>query len=200
MSTATKAKERPIIFSGPMVKAILDGSKTQTRRVVKPQPHRTIDGARVNRDGFIEWWQDHTGMRGVGGKSCPYGIAGDKLWVLENFRYSGGGDSKRAIYKCDGKTGVFHPHSGYLDCRWRPSIHMPRWASRITLKVTDVSVERLLSITAKGVVAEGFPFSSDLDQFKLDWNTTNAKLGFGWAENPWVWVITFRKLELEAAP
>lgn len=150
-----EARERPILFSGPMVRAILDGTKTQTRRVVKPQP---------------------AGAWAAPGKTmCPYGAPGDRLWVRETWCYAT--DSFAccvgAGYKADGATMirssldaslipegalVFNGHSEKWPENvrsWRPSIHMPRWASRLTLQVTDVRVERLQDISMEGARAEG---------------------------------------------
>jgi hypothetical protein len=155
------SKERGILFSAPMVRAILEGRKTQTRRVVKNQ---------VRRDGY----------------TCPYGKPGDVLWVRETWcgdRFNGVG--YRAT---DAQSGP-----------WKPSIFMPRWASRITLEITDVQVERVHDINECDIVAEGIPFPTDryvsyeelLAAFRDLWDSINGKT-YPWASNPWVWALTFK--------
>ena len=170
-------KERPILFSAPMVRAILSGAKTQTRRIIKPQP---IDSA-----------DDPIGAYTVdGGRSwrCPHGRPGDRLWVREAF---------------------IHEPADYC---WKPSIHMPRWASRITLEITDVRVERLQDISEADAVAEGCePIRPELvqdgmivrqgrsavEEFRLVWEQIHG--GGSWEKNPWVWVIKFKKLAQQEA-
>ena len=187
-------KERPILFSGPMVRAILDGRKTQTRRVVKPQPvgrQRVIEGlAHVTRgmnpadDGAV-WYVGDCISSGVEIR-CPFGSPGDRLWVKETW--------------CRGRAFVFYradcggdPPSEYTDDwnaplvdRWRPSIHMPRSASRLTLEVVSVRVERLADISEADAKAEGYASASEF-------------LGAPWAcsvgPNPWVWVVEFKRVE-----
>lgn len=171
--------ERPIIFSGPMVRAILSGAKTQTRRVVKPQPIDPLDDA-----GFdpvnLEWRWDHDNVR-----RCPYGVRGDRLYVKEKFACSDVyGHTAKLAYdadaRCGYKTGgVFVPHGRILEAsgygwwasqpkacsdtyglkgyggRWKSSRFMPRWASRIALEVTGVRVERVQDISEADAIAEG---------------------------------------------
>lgn len=172
--------EHPIIFSTDMVKAILERRATQTRRVIKPQPVSSELEA-----------------------SCPYGREGNTLWVRETwspilFEVS---DSPAAdiIYRADWNSPL--PYSG----KWKSPCFMPRWASRITLRITEVSPERLQDITVGGymlpsdVHKEGCPVKGDIvgereaQWFIALWDSINAKRGFGWGENPWVWVITFEK-------
>lgn len=179
-------KERGIIFSGPMVYAIQEDRKTQTRRIVKPQP----DGETVMHVNYGHGWSE--ALR------CPYGVAGDRLWVRETFALeskSYAGDKVR--YRADGK-----PTSG----AWRPSIHMPRWASRITLEITGVRVERLQEISeadakAEGVIPTGRRAThkwcngedvSHRRQFADLWDSLHGK--GAWEQNPWVWVVEFRRL------
>jgi hypothetical protein len=157
-------KARPIIFTGPMVRALLDGRKSQTRRIVKPQPAG-------------EW--------AVPGKSvCPYGVAGDLLWVRENL-YQFGGPIE---YAAD-------PGMPSFKRRQTPSIHMPRHASRVTLKITAVRVERLQEITQSDTVAEGMPVTTGpfvhhtIADFRKLWGTING--AESWDANPWVWVVAF---------
>jgi hypothetical protein len=180
--------ERPILFSGPMVRAILDGIKTQTRRPVKPQPH-----AGVRSSPFVQ-----SGVEDGHGRELRWPLAlGDWLWVKETWSTEwimNPGDT-RVAYRAD--ELAFD-----ADYRWRPSIHMPRWASRLTLKVTGVRVERLQSISAEDCIAEGLTTTlrehdaaCDLrDQFRAMWDATYAKRGYGWETNLWVWVIGFRAL------
>lgn len=167
-------KERPILFSAPMVRAILDGRKTVTRRVVKPQPeNRGVMGvtrmlAFKKRTGpdFWLWPNAKDEIQAM----CPYGRPGDRLWVREAhsiFQTHGQhrADDKRwgpwdglpTQLSADG-TQIAYYREGFDRCdpgRWRPSIHMPRWASRITLEVTSVRVERLKDITEAGAIADG---------------------------------------------
>lgn len=177
-------KERPILFSAPMVRAILEGRKTQTRRVLKHQPpddvapitvaryHPTI----IDRHGdeapgdevFGAYSED-----GVWGCKCPYGEPGDRLWVRETWStdfaryypcervwYAADDDRRHDIEVRDGVRGIFSPESNlHVPFRWRPSIHMPRWASRITREITRVRVERLQDISEADAVAEGAVFT-----------------------------------------
>lgn len=211
MPIATEVKERPILFSGPMVRAILDDRKTQTRRIIKPQPPEGFRSMVRDCDPKGGWWfcnmPPQRGPFSVGEfkkwdhvyPQCPYGKPGDRLWVRETWATERQFDhlapanihpSAHSVDRCLYGSQIV---SGYH--RSRPSIHMPRWASRITLEVTGVRVERLKEIVAKDVAAEGYPFSSDLDQFKLLWNDLNAKRGYGWEVDPWVWVIEFKRTQ-----
>lgn len=172
-------KERPILFSGEMVRAILDGRKTQTRRVIKPQgePY-TIEDVDVLK--------------------CPYGIPGDRLWVRETFAdLRGMGFGHKWAYRADTPEGSESDRIriGY-GVRWKPSIHMPRWASRITLEITDIRVERVQDITYIDAKAEGVEYEKGYtdprEAFATLWNSINAKRDYGWAMNPWVWIIEFK--------
>ena len=204
-------KERPIIFSTPMVRAILDGRKTQTRRVIKPQPEYN------ENEGFC-WRGWATGIAFPGKRKdanfsdrCPYGTPGDRLWVRETFAETDTAeDSPVVAYKAGGSIliGRDHPNGNdFLLCgteserdidveQWKPSIHMPRWAARILLEITSVRVERLQEIGENDALAEGIPWRG-LDHetargaFRELWDSINAKRGFGWGNNPWVWVIGF---------
>lgn len=196
---AAGTRERPILFSGAMVRAILDGAKTQTRRVVT---------RRVNDEG--QWvvtrpggWADgrpHTSEEIVGqGWRCPYGQPGDRLWVRETW-WPRCGDAhlygiREVVYRCDygGTGGCLTPRS------WRPSIHMPRWASRLTLELTAVRVQRVQEISKEDATAEGFERTPCLpidprDWFRGRWDALNAKRGYPWDANPWVWALTFRRV------
>lgn len=196
--TTNKPKERPILFNAEMVRAILDGRKTQTRRIIKPQP--VWDTAFTGKEGLVlgenVWSPDEYANYAT----CPYGQPGDRLWVRETF----------AEGLCTDSTLAFRATHKPIDLaegwdekiKWRPSIHMPRWASRITLEITGVRVERLQDISDKDARAEGassvsFPVTenqrSDIDRFRALWNLT---YGAGaWGENPWVWVIEFKRVE-----
>lgn len=246
----TAPKERPILFSGQMVTAILAGQKTQTRRVIKGQALERLAPDMFMREFVAD---PENGL-------CPYGQPGDRLWVREAWRIvNWNEDGDWGIrYEADGDHHVFEPTADqltedqgeryWIECsddmeaagfatnedtfqfewqradepepetptRLRPSIHMPRWASRLTLEVVSVRVERLQAITVADVVAEGI----DLDGEHADdflnaehaqagglsipcdhpevypfvrlWDSINAKRGHAWADNPWVWVVEFK--------
>ena len=206
-------KERPILFSSPMVRAILDGRKTQTRRVVKPQPESGHDGEPYWHVGGYRAWQfrgiaDPLRMGTNNPLVCPYGQPGDRLWVRETMDVSYQGS---AYYAADGaqigdrdELGDLcerygHPYF-FNELKGIPSIHMPRWASRITLEVTGVRVERLQDISEKDSKAEG-ALKQRLDDleppthwrgFKGVWESING--AGSWDANPWVWVVEFRRL------
>ena len=175
--------EHPILFSGPMVRAILEGRKTQTRRVIKPQ---------------TTWGSDV--------EYCPHGVPGDRLWVretwcpLERADWSRPGREYNVNYKADAtpEGECIRKEMGY---QWKPSIFMPRWASRITLEITGVKVERIQElldhkdIMAEGILPdEGPRCYSCRTRFAELWDSLNAKRGYGWDANPWVWVIEFKRL------
>lgn len=174
-------KERPILFSAPMVRALLDGRKTQTRRVVKPQPTATREEA-IRTYGKGGTFILEAGFFGV---RCPYGQLGDRLWVRETW----GACAGSPVYRADDNATC--PDGG----RWKPSIHMPRWASRITLEVTGVRVERLQDISEEDAIAEGVPEQrGDPWAFQCLWDSINgARERCSWAANPWVWAITFSR-------
>jgi len=200
MTTTTAVKERPILFSGPMVRAILEGRKTMTRRVVKPQPFTVL-----SRD---EWHSramsgvDPYGCRPIGSRvleemqdECPYGKPGERLWVRETFaKWTSGNCKECCVYRADVPQAY----------EWKPSIHMPRWASRITLEITDVQVERLQEITEADAIREGsqipvaeLPAScrsgclTERTAFSRIWESING--AGSWANNPWVWVVSFTR-------
>jgi hypothetical protein len=210
----------PILFSGPMVKAILDGRKTQTRRVIRHlfsvPPDWYPD--RYNKTDQWTFW----GPRGTpeSGKCslplfrCPYGQPGDRLWVRE--AWSPWANRPAIIYRADNVIREYSdplPHllTMYMDDDnngWRPSIHMSRWASRLTLEITGVRVERVQEISEGDAKDEGVYvnahgvwsvdgvgwYSCPSGCFRDRWNALNGKRNFGWEENPWVWVIEFRRL------
>lgn len=206
-------KERGIIFNSEMVRAILDGRKTQTRRIMKPQP-------KTNENGDI-WWpsnicqsminikemmQDNEGVwAGIAGISCPHGGVGDHLWVRETFK-AGVCTESTIAYKATHKPSDLE-EGWYEEIKWTPSIHMPRWASRITLEITDVRVERLNDISQSDAIAEGAPPSHPtidaisrecgFPDFSRSWFGQTWWHIYGkknWQDNPWVWVIEFKRI------
>lgn len=206
--------ERPIIIHGDMVRAILRGEKTQTRRPVKPQPatgciysingahnaalHLTDAGCQVRYIPPTGRSKDHLLL-------CPFGHPGDRLWVRETFREyypKEGWPAPKALYKADGIARLEDTETGKT-ISWRPSIHMPRWASRITLEITDINVERVQDITEDEAIKEGVvdPIMGTYGLnprtiFRDLWDAIYAKLsGLSWDEDPWVWAITFRRVE-----
>jgi hypothetical protein len=202
-------KERPILFSAPMVRALLNGSKTQTRRVVKPQPPKMFcsgDVAAITNGTRWAFSRLPERLAHPPGKEpgilCPYGQPGDRLWVRETLDHDAG---RGHFYKA---TGMYvgplvdyekePPPSIGLPCRAISSIHMPRWASRITLEITGVRVERLQEISRGDATAEGCPFPNmakgdDPRQwYTALWGQINGE--GSWEANPWVWVVEFKKV------
>ncbi|MEO3879302.1 hypothetical protein [Rheinheimera fenheensis] len=195
-------KERPILFNTAMVQAILAGRKTQTRRVCMPRKDINI-GCMLQPNelaGEINW--------GTFDNSA-FGRPGDRLWVRETFQgplINQGGDypdgyekPEFCVYAAD---GVPRPEFTTIDdetvCRWRPSIHMPRWACRIILEITNVRVERLHNITDTDCKAEGYPAEREADGGSSDawlwFRDLWGKTGGDWKANPWVWVVEFKVL------
>ena len=181
-------KERPILFSGPMVRAILDGRKTQTRRPIRSLRHPY--GHLLGPEGVAREFNAKTeSIR------CLLGQPGDRLWVRETWTKTQFG---KAVYKADSKDsdGLFWPSvaadvDGVL---WRPSIHMPRWASRITLEIARVWVERVQDITEEGTIREGMvPLdrSSPSEMFRETWQSIYGT----WDANPFVWAVEFRRIK-----
>jgi len=231
-------KERPILFSGPMVRAIISGQKTVTRRVVKPQfqtaPVDVVDGvpswdSPTNYAGEVQMNTQH-------GKPCPYGKPGDRLWVRETWLEDPEDDGTWAYTQYMGCKGsplsdipkrfqkpghcIFRSSWDGSDLLWRPSIHMPRWASRILLEVTDVRVERLRDSDDMALLDELGDMLEDCDSvagrefsrieslqvagaplkmlpemygFKAWWDKTNG--GGSFDANPWVWLVEFKRIE-----
>jgi hypothetical protein len=200
-------KERPILFSAQMVRALLDGSKTQTRRVVSAKHLQWIENSILNfLDG--KWNQ----------RPLPYGLPGDRLWVREAWRVIDVADcfapreitaASRIWYEADA------PHQPGFG-RYRPPMFMPRWASRITLEITGVRVERLHDISKEDARAEGItdggclncgnsetdcgclnPQPDARDSFIRLWQSINGP--DSWSANPWVWVVEFKRTEGGAA-
>lgn len=216
------SRERPILFAGRLVRAILDGRKTQTRRIVGDVNAHPDAWASVSL-GSLSFMAKHTARGKFGATftshrdaieagsihvcpvSCPYGVPGDRLWVRETWLYVGPGSGSEIdgpieqARRCNQKPeNVWYRADGERDLRWRPSIFMPRWASRLTLEVTEIRVQRLQDITDEDVIAEGVvvPESSGnslRDWFACGWDELNEERA-PWSSNPWVWVINFRRL------
>jgi hypothetical protein len=188
-------KSRPILFSKPMILALLAGTKSQTRRVANPQPEI------VDRNG--RWYRMPSGGQALNCYECPYGAPGDGLWVREAHAIVGTVDPGWILYRASGYESECRRH-GFdapppeSTISWRPSIHMPRWASRIALVITSVHIERLQSISAADAIAEGIerPESADEisapDAFRELWQSING--ADSWAANPWVWAVSFKRV------
>lgn len=187
--------DRPILFSGPMVRALLDGRKTQTRRVLSPQPNM-LNGGKPLNDGHGAYSTDAGWKR--------YRISqGDRLYVREeySFDHSWSGVPPRDVIPA---ASVWYWADGNpSDGDWtkpKPGMHMPRWASRLALTVINVRVQRLQDIGHVDAAAEGclgkgaYPGGYDItprDQFRDLWDSLNAARGFGWDANPWVIAVSF---------
>lgn len=195
-------RERPILFAGPMVRAILSGEKTVTRRVMKPQPTVTETYLR-EREAWVAGLtlSDHVNNAWQSGfidVPCPYGEPGDRLWVRETYGDAG----CRLTYRADLDDGAH-----CMVKRWIPSIHMPRSSSRILLEIIKVRVERLQDISDEQCIAEGIGVTKHAVGVKLTsphdesvpramfrelWQSING--AESWAANPWVWVVEFRRI------
>ncbi|ALD08111.1 TPA: hypothetical protein MF104_16295 [Klebsiella pneumoniae] len=210
----TKITERGMIFNAEMVRAILDGRKTQTRRPIKwKQTRFTEIGER--EDGSKWPWSEDAEHAFDFWHPCPFGSVGDRIWVRETFQgplfdfdlmdsYCKDSTpfekSEFCVYKADGVPAPeFYDADDELHCCWRPSIHMPRWASRILLEITDVRVERLKSISDRDALREGCS-AADMksgdcvaDVFARLWASIYGS--DSWNANPWVWVIEFKRVE-----
>jgi hypothetical protein len=213
--TVMNITTRPILFSGEMVRAILAGSKTQTRRIMKPQPDseptavESVALTKTNRNGIASPGKEVFGAYGDDWFcKCPYGAPVDRLWVRETWavvprvtddgtKHKAKGDGTGATWRADWNGNP----SGF---KWKPSIHMPRWASRITLEITDIGVERLNQISEADAEAEGYP-GTEVEGKHVPWSRTGwfeslweSINGLGsWEKNPWVWVVTFEVVEGE---
>jgi predicted XRE-type DNA-binding protein len=188
--------EKPIIFSGPMVKAILEGRKTQTRRIIKHPPEADLIYSPKGSDLWL--WTDGDG--GSGTVLLPYAV-GDVLWVREAFATVGNVDPPWLLYRASGYEAECRRH-GFdnpppeSSVKWKPSIHMPRWASRISLKVNAVKVERLNDISEEDARAEGverphWPSQPYRSAFRGIWQDIHGP--DAWEKNPWVAAISFAR-------
>jgi len=200
-------KERPILFNTEMVRAILEGRKTQTRRVIKDAQCEQYtkwtykpEVAENASDEHVWLFSDDTEQFGWFDR-CPYGKPGDLLWVRETCSIS---YTKDAVMYFDhgGKLSPDAPEGSESWAReWKtcPSIHMPKWAARIWLRVKDVRVERVQDISMSDAVSEGVPTLKGCPEPRISfmdlWNDINAKRGYGWEVNPWVWVVEFERVE-----
>lgn len=191
--------EKPIIFSGEMVRAILEGRKTQTRRTLKNPPLDILPMKAPNMWVTLATRDPNHGQV----IACRFGKPGDRLWVRESFRElidlgaETDSSSNYYEYKADGLPD-YNP-----EVKWRRSIHMPREASRINLEIVGVRVERLQDIDNHESWREGIPeFGKWIknegearDEFSRLWNKINDDRGYGWGVNPWVWVVEFKKVK-----
>lgn len=205
--------ERGMIFNSEMVRAILDGRKTQTRRIIKD--------CTVGRDPISKFIQ--IGKKFIGcypedvpeliRECCPYGVPGDRIWVRETWAEAGASAPDLKLYRANYPAHVPTHYENVPpaeDVRWTPSIHMPRGASRILLEITDVRVEQLKSISEEEARSEGVAqlregfwkhYQPGWTQHQLSARGSFATLwesiyGFGeWDRNPWVWVIEFKRIE-----
>jgi hypothetical protein len=219
-------KERPILFSAPMVRALLDGSKSQTRRIVKPDPGPywnpvvgIYNPVVIKNGGYEAPGPEIFGASDENqGYKCPYGQPGDRLWVRETFLPDPSCDDDA----WDDHTDTYHSWSGCgskisglppalrnpdnciykanwvgSDLVWRPSIHMPRWASRILLELVAVRVERLQDISHEDAEAEGVKCNMSAltfrDHYENLWEQING--ADSWSANPWVWVVEFKRVK-----
>ncbi|MCH9562454.1 hypothetical protein [Klebsiella pneumoniae] len=205
-------KERGMIFNGEMVRAILDGRKTQTRRPIKwKQTRFTEIGER--EDGSKWPWSEDAEHACDFWHPCPFGAVGDRIWVRETWA-SGLSTKSTLAYRATHKREDLE--DGFYDTiKWTPSIHMPRWVSRILLEITDVRVERLNAISEEDARAEGIidggclncgepepcgcanPEPDATDAFAYLWQSIYGQ--DNWNANPWVWVIEFKRVEGGAA-
>ncbi len=207
-------KEKPILFSTPMVQATLDVRKTMTRRVVKNLVGATsVEDIYHRPDGL--YIGTHLKVGDGQGVTlpfrCPYGNIGDQLWVRETYRIiNHSGTASKYFYKADACQTDINDN----EIKWKPSIFMPKEACRIRLEITNIRVERLQDISQEDSKAEGIytmphrpasegctphkdkSFSRDcfVCAFKFLWNTINGESGNGWDTNPWLWVIEFKVL------
>lgn len=224
-------KSRPIIFTGHSVRSILDGTKTMTRRIMKPQPSEAFSGevgifhpTKIARDG-----EEYPGDPIFGASSndegyrFPYGAPGDHLWVKEVWRLVGWDDDYAEIEYSDGirhRVEAGDDHDVFIENATRnyptgydedlslvpnkSPLFMSRWASRLTLEITGVKIERVQDISDADAIAEGVsPADAEIQGgksiFHERWNAINGKKpGCSWADNPWAWVVSFKKVESTA--
>ena len=220
--------EKPIIFNSEMVRAILDGRKTQTRRIIKPQPiwekkqPNSLKAAgwkwKTKKVGLSAWVEIDKFLCELT-QYCPYGKVGDTLWMRENMRtlvcqshnktweygeFEIEYIADKTIIRCPDEHEEWWRHNWHIrPAITIPSIHMPKWAARIFLEITNIRVERVQDIIHKDMRAEGVngiycgpglqDFSYEKPFMNL-WNSLNAKRGYGWDKNPFVWIIEFKRV------
>ncbi|HHX5675160.1 TPA: hypothetical protein ACVFEZ_005098 [Klebsiella pneumoniae] len=221
----TKITERGMIFNAEMVRALLSGRKTQTRRIIKPQPEATLSGSLSGKwlsrplNGLLLPKIEDIAIH------CPFGSVGDRIWVREAFRvHSRATDVATLVYKASERNSwteqtrrvpVAVCNKPATPEKWTPSLHMPHWASRILLEITNVRVERLNAISEEDARAEGIidggclncgepepcgcanPEPDATDAFAYLWQSVYGQES--WNANPWVWVISFERIEGGAA-
>lgn len=207
-------KERPILFSAEMVRAILAGNKTQTRRAIK-MPKWAVQDLSVDLDDDNRPVGICIATGCLAEIHCPYGQLGDRLWVRETWcpiDDTEHGGEKWVDYRATPRYSVEHP-AGWENApqdaealKWKSSRFMPRWASRITLEIVNVRVERVQNISERDCCLEtGSPVEwtgKGIEPYRRDmktafaylWDSINAKRGFGWEVNPLVWVIEFKQV------
>ncbi len=212
MASSTMPVERPVHYDSAMVRAILDGRKTQMRRPIKGisiLDHPGIKGAKIANIGKNQFWlncQDSHPQHIS--KGCPFGQIGDRLWVREpwhpffrmgnhvSIEYKAGFSFATDISGAD----LDKFNDKWIEGKWKTSIHMPRWASRITLEITEIRVQRVQEISDEEAILEGLKdlSPSPREAFRLWWNSVYAQKTFDfdrdWEVNPWVWTIGFRNL------
>lgn len=196
--------EKPILFSTPMVQAIREGRKTVTRRVMRKQPPNDYHYRGQANNRFLDR-ADHRFSHGYARwyAKCPYGIPGDTLWVRETWGVSVGHTQRfkpgTILYRADHGRDVGGQELDLI--KWRPSIHMPRWAARLFLTVKGVRAERIQEISHEDAISEGYAEGIEPNNYGTGsqardwlaelWDTINAKRGYPWESNPWVWRIEF---------
>lgn len=199
--------EKPILFNTAMTQAILDGRKTTTRRIIKPQmPENVIKTCEVDPLGYMSYQTSDTYLGGWRNTKAPYAV-GDTLWVRETWQNIPDDDGNNFIYLADEDNTPFckDDDGNPIYLKWRPSIHMPREAARLFLRVTDVRVERIQDISYEDCMKEGIKqiSGSGLYDCGLDKYYSNSKQAFeklwenlyhNWSNNPWVWVIHFERI------
>lgn len=195
------SKERPILFSSDMVRAVLDGRKTQTRRIAK-----SLNGSYIFHDDGTRQWD------GKKWRSCPYGVVGDRLYVKEGYQieqYTFRRNCVGGKYLADNKkfwTEIYQREYDLIKNRKYPlratsGRFMYKSLARIWLEITSIRVERVQDIGMRDCIAEGIePLRKSVEQLRSDfwklWDSLNAKRGYSWDSNCWVWVIEFRRTEL----
>ena len=191
-----------MIFNGEMVRAILDGRKTQTRRIMKVQPVLNGSFYEVYGAGWVRSMKSVPAIPGHSlASNCPFGLVGDRIWVRETWAEAGAGAPDLKLYRANYPEHVPTHYENVPpadEIRWTPSIHMPRCASRLTLEITGVRVERLASISDDDAEKEGYPanpepYGGGMDKwlwFRQLWDSIYPDQSF--KHNPWVWVIEFK--------